>query len=110
MLTAKQLTEQGYRRVSNRYGHVARIDRPDWKEFMASKGYYTTPQNKGSIADQYRRCYSRDRLTVPVEVAAYVPSSCEHHVAYVPKLGENLAGLRGLVKWVQYKEGLYARA
>lgn len=55
----------GYRRVSNSYCHLARLDRPDWREYMAYQQAPWDPAGEGmdwvrrrGMADHYRRCYS----------------------------------------------------
>ena len=77
-MTADELTRQGYRRVSNKFGMVARIDRPDWLEFMLEQ----SPHLIASLADQYRRVHSQDVLTVP-GVAPHVPTSSHDSVGFV---------------------------
>lgn len=31
------LVKQGYRRTSRKYGHISRVDRPDWLEYLKEK-------------------------------------------------------------------------
>lgn len=62
----KLLTDLGFRRVSNRFGIISRINRPDWKEHMAIKhapwnheqGHsWVNSLLKSNLAqDHYRRC------------------------------------------------------
>lgn len=63
--------KQGYRIVSRKYGIIARLDRPDWKEFLREK--YPNWFGKGGgfssiselqAADYYRRIYSKDTLEI----------------------------------------------
>jgi len=58
---ARLLTRRGYRRISNAYRIVARVDKPDWKK----------PSMGGFVpdADFYRRCNSEDWIeNVPAAV------------------------------------------
>lgn len=88
---AAELTAQGYRVVSNRHAQVARIDRPDWVEFLARElhrapaDFYVPgdPNPSGGWCDYYRRVYSRDKLTVEHGVAALIPNSGHDPVGYV---------------------------
>lgn len=79
------LIAQGYRRISNKHGMLSRIDRYDWKEFLASEGYYIGPQHEGSMADQYRRVYSKDVVELDPEIAKEVPSSGHDAIGFVDK-------------------------
>ena len=76
MVFAKDLMLKGYRRVSNAYCRVARIDRDDWldvlaktmncsrADFMCVNGFGV----KDNWRDHYIRCYSKDVLTVHPKV------------------------------------------
>lgn len=93
---ADELITQGYRRVSNLHRMLARIDRPDWLEFMA-KEMNRTPADfmldgsrEGAPVwkDHYRRVYSKDTVSLPREqagVAALVPFSGVDDCGYVPR-------------------------
>ena len=35
----KRLTDSGYRRTSNRFGRISRVDRPDWIEHCEKEGF-----------------------------------------------------------------------
>lgn len=64
---AKILHAFGYAGVSNKYGVVARIDRPDWVESLVSaKPWHLAPvltRNQAySLADSYLRSLSKDKL------------------------------------------------
>jgi len=70
-MSAAELTVLGYRRISNKYRMVARIDRPDWVEHMAAQShrtvadYFVTGDNSypaASWGDYFRRVYSKDKL------------------------------------------------
>jgi hypothetical protein len=83
-LTAEQLAARGYRRVSVRHRHVARIDRPDWLSVLAQHLSVDEVQGTAVWCDYYRRVLSRDCLTVPEDVLMNVPPSCGDDCAYVP--------------------------
>ena len=87
------LISQGYRCVSRKFGIVARIDRQDWKQVMADKGYVLSssrdfPSNIGSMADQYRRCYSEDKVEVEPQYRQHWPTSNHDDTGYCIKPGE----------------------
>lgn len=84
---ADRLARSGYRVVSRRHGGLSRLDRADWQEAMARdyvRGFpggleRNLPEGLAWVAalgdgaaDHYRRCYSRDRITVPRDVAELV--------------------------------------
>lgn len=59
----------GYRRTSRKFLGLCRIDRPDWREYMAFQHAPWDPAGEGMNwvngiggADHYRRCYSEDRI------------------------------------------------
>jgi hypothetical protein len=83
MTTAETLSRMGYRRISNKFGMVARIDRPDWLEVMRKKHPNWENAEVSMIADYYRRCVSKDVLTLPLEVSRWVPSSNHDPIGYV---------------------------
>lgn len=64
-----KMVQKGYKRVSRKFGMLARLDRSDWKEECKRKGY---PVN----ADWYRRCVSKDVITVSQKEALLFPPSC----------------------------------
>ena len=82
-----QLIARGYRRTSRRHGMISRIDRPDWLEFLAKELRADIAQLKkapaGQWEDHYRRCYSKDVITVPHTVALSVPGSSGDAAGYV---------------------------
>lgn len=78
MYTAKQLKKSGYRIVSRKYGIAARVDRQDWEQFCKDNGH---PVN----ADWYRRCLSKDTITVGSGIARSLPTSCHDNTGYVEK-------------------------
>lgn len=71
--TARRLVLSGYAPISGRYRMLARIDREDWKEFMGRSGGGMRWVNElgASAADHYRRCFSKDRITVEPELFRY---------------------------------------
>lgn len=66
------LTRDGYRRVSNAYCRVARIDREDWLDVLAERMFCARAdfycKNGGGVQDNWRdhyiRTFSKDILTV----------------------------------------------
>lgn len=78
-LTIHQAVSAGYVITSRRSRHATRIDRRDWREYMAQKHAPWDPEGDGmdwvkcldnggsGAADHYRRCYSEDTIIVPVE-------------------------------------------
>lgn len=84
--SAEDLIALGYRRTSNAFGLVSRIDREDWLEVLAEKMGRSPADfivrsgpdiGKPSPmwADQYRRCYSKDTLTVDQVTIRLIPGS-----------------------------------
>lgn len=70
--TLNQLRAAGYCVVSRRHRTIARLDREDWREYLAAKHRPWSPNNEGmrwamspGMADFYRRCESKDKLTLP---------------------------------------------
>ena len=97
---AEWYISRGYRRVSNKYRMVARIDREDWREFLAhalrrtvaelcliSKegGAWTVGSDVTSMwRDHYRRCYSKDTIELlHPDVFRLVPHSGWDDCGYV---------------------------
>lgn len=85
---ALRLAAMGYRRTSNRHRMVSRVDRPDWREYMAQqhapwdaeRGTQDGPRwvrclGEGA-ADHYRRTHSEDNLEgLPPDVFRRIPGS-----------------------------------
>lgn len=75
-LKAGELTQKGYRKISNKYKLVARIDRDDWMDILARQlnccraDFYKLDGSgvADSWKDHYIRVYSEDRLTVGPEI------------------------------------------
>lgn len=79
---AQELINQGYRKTSNAYCHVNRIDREDWLEVMAEKmrcsvAHFYNVDGSGVSdhwRDHYVRCYSKDAHTVHPDVLKRIPT------------------------------------
>ncbi len=65
------LKRQGYCVVSLKYRIAARIDSEDW-------------QQKTPSADMYRRCYSKDQVTVSATIMKHLKSSHHGYDKYRP--------------------------
>ncbi len=71
-VVAGNLHNQGYRRTSNKYKIVSRIDRDDWLDVLAKSMNCTRADfyklDGSGVADNWKdhyiRCYSKDKLTV----------------------------------------------
>lgn len=78
----KHLNDLGYRRVSNAYCKIARIDRPDWLKVMAghmscavADFYDVNGSGVGNRwKDQYVRMYSKDTQTVSPVIFSKIES------------------------------------
>ena len=97
--SAEELIALGYRRVSNKFLSVSRIDRPDWEYILAKQhspwdvfaGLRWVRSIRGS-ENTYRRCTSEDVIDgVPIDVFKQIPLSNWETVAYVPIPGKDLA-------------------
>ena len=90
-LTPEQLTAMGYRRTSNKYGMVSRVDRSDWvhvlaKELRRAPADFYVPGEAEPAAnwcDYYRRVYSRDKLELDPIVARQIPTSTWDACGYI---------------------------
>ena len=104
-LSAAELTARGYRRVSNKYQRVVRIDRADWVLHLAAHlgrapadlfivhahgenklnyAYVVGPKVAGGWCDFYRRVLSNDMHTVPdIETFRAIPGSGHDDIGYV---------------------------
>lgn len=79
---AGELVNKGYRRTSNAYCMVSRIDRDDWLDVLAKHMRCSVADfyNKDGSGvndrwrDHYVRCYSKDNLTVHPLIVRQVPS------------------------------------
>ena len=89
----RSLIHKGYCVISRKHGHIARIDRPDWRECMAAIHSPWDPEGEGmqwasssGMEDHYRRCHSKDVKTFPSDYMRYFPSSGGNKVGYVSGL------------------------
>jgi hypothetical protein len=83
-LSAEELVRRGYRRTSNAYCMVSRIDRGDWLEVMAKRLRCKADElDPKKWADFYRRVYSQDNLTVAPAVFRKIPTSNHDPVGFV---------------------------
>jgi len=70
MPAADALRALGYCVTSRKFGLISRIDREDWKEYMASKHVsgngmaWVKCLGEIGAEDHYRRCYSKDTLEI----------------------------------------------
>ena len=86
------LIAMGYRRVSNSYCRVSRIDREDWVEFLAKElrcapADFIVRDGSGMISsdwyDFYRRIYSNDNIILSKDDFKKVPGSNNDPVGYI---------------------------
>jgi len=104
---ARELMEQGYRRVSNKHCIISRVDRPDWKWFMAdtrSPHDYTAGTSWVKClglgaADFYRRVYSKDTKVVTLEIAKHIESSNNSSISFVLLKSQEKKDMRQLHKF-----------
>lgn len=90
-LSPEQLIAMGYRKVSNAYCHVSRIDREDWMTVLAKQlrcavaDFYNLDGSgvSGSWCDYYRRTHSKDVLTVSPSIIGKIPSSSFDPVGFI---------------------------
>jgi len=70
--------------INENFGIVARIDRPDWKEYMAARMFrsveegleFMSLQSDAQLADIYRRKFSQDTKVLDrAELSNYISSS-----------------------------------
>lgn len=91
MLSTEELIARGYRRISNKHGMLARIDRSDWIEVLAKHlkrspaELYAPgePNPEPCWYDYYRRVLSRDKVTVPKWAAKNIPNSDRDTCGYI---------------------------
>jgi hypothetical protein len=93
-LKAEDAVAQGYRRISNKHRLVARIDRADWLEVLATEMrrapadfIIRSGAKKGEVDpgwnDHYRRCLSKDVVKMSPAEALKVPTSGFDEVGYI---------------------------
>lgn len=76
----------GYRRTSRKYGCVSRIDRVDWKSILRKRGIKVLKGDDFCAEDFYRRCSSKDTLTVSKQDVLKFPTSRGSITNYVGPL------------------------
>jgi len=83
-VTARNLAEEGYCITSRKHNMAARIDRQDWREYMAQMHTPWDPRGEGrdwvvglsaGAADFYRRVYSKDKKILDYTTANLLPKS-----------------------------------
>jgi hypothetical protein len=90
----EELIAKGYRRISNAYCLVARIDRPDWLKILAMHLHRSvaefyiegTEEISNRWPNYYRRVLSEDVLTLGTKgskAAQGIPSSDYDPVGYI---------------------------
>lgn len=105
---AEKYMAKGYRKISNTYQRVARIDRLDWREYMATNHSPWDPEGEGmnwviglgpSANDHYRRCHSRDFKSVSASVFKHIKGSGHDPVGYIPldRRGRPMASKHNIV-------------
>lgn len=88
----RRLKAWGYTRISRRHGIIARVDRPDWREYMAYKHAPWDPLGQGmqwvlgmedrAAADYYCGVHSKDRIEgVPLHVSDQLNKTVDGYVA-----------------------------
>lgn len=78
---AGDLAQQGYRRTSNAFCIISRIDREDWLDVLATSmrtcvaNFYN--KDGSGVSDRWRdhyvRVYSKDKLTVSPSILRKIP-------------------------------------
>jgi hypothetical protein len=91
MEKAQDLIAKGYRCISRKHCRLSRIDREDWVQVIATQmtlavaDYYNC---NGGIStqwyDHYRRCHSKDVITVTPECCRHIPSSSGSDCGFIP--------------------------
>jgi hypothetical protein len=91
--TVEELVSAGYCRTSNRFGLVSRIDRADWKEYMAKRHSpwskedglrWVAALGHAGAEDHYRRIYSTDTVTVGQALGKHFPASSSTVTGFKP--------------------------
>ena len=82
-----EFEDKGYAITSRNYRSANRLDRANWREYMAQQHAPWDPAGQGmewvqcleqhgsSATDHYRRCYSQDEIIVPEHLIKYVAKS-----------------------------------
>lgn len=99
-MTPQYAKRSGYCIVSRRKPtHAARIDRKDWKEYMASRhpgGMEWVIILGKDAADVYRRCYSKDVIVVPSSWIKELPNSGNGPTVFMPRTQQDSASAMSL--------------
>ena len=83
-----ELIRLGYRCTSRKYGILARIDRPDWVEFLKHELMREDEEGlpnlgDGGWEDFYRRVHSKDKIEISPARARKFPTSCWDPIGFV---------------------------
>ena len=73
---ARKLKNMGYRLVSRKYRIASRVDREDWQEFCKESRFPVD-------ADWYRRCVSKDTITISSCSVKELPNSTHDTIGYI---------------------------
>ena len=85
-MNASELIAKGYRRISIRHKMISRIDREDWRDYMAQKLHRPVESMTDDIwGDHYRRCFSKDVIVVDGDMIKQIPTSSQDRVGYINK-------------------------
>lgn len=94
-LPMETLVALGYRKTSNAYCMVSRIDRPDWLRVIAASmgrsvmDFRNEDGNiRGSWADYYRHNHTKDSLVVSADIIQSFPTSDFDPIGYILRPGE----------------------
>lgn len=78
-LLSGELAKKGYRKVSNKYCTVARIDREDWVDVLShlllirDKKKLREMKDDNFWKDHYVRCCSKDKLIIHPKIYKKIP-------------------------------------
>jgi hypothetical protein len=86
----QSLVNLGYRKTSNKYGLVSRLDRPDWAAHLEKETNRAVDADEiyGQWEDYWRRCRSKDTLEFGAELPRNFPSSSGARTGYRRKPGD----------------------
>ena len=101
-VTAEELAEQGYRRLTP--GILARIDHESWCEVLADRGFKVLERPDGPHI--YRIEYSRDWIFTELDHDVFdgVPASPGDPTGYCPLLSKYEAARAQLFTWLQDRD------
>jgi len=82
-ITSEELISRGYRRTSNKYRTVSRVDDRRWPEMIRNvNASMLLDRDRG--ADYFRRCLSKDKIeNVPEEVFKQIPLSNHDSTGFI---------------------------